>query len=392
MNAGKRNLTLALAITLAAAVCSPSVRAMPPAAQAAGSITHFPAVSLSYDGQHLAWIAANAGKTELMLGSASSGNARAVNIPGDCTETGLRWARRWNKLAVMMHCADTTSAIWLLDVNANKPPREVAHFSGLAHGMRWTAGDKSVAFLYAPGDANQRVASVGVTGGAPDVLTPANLNVRAFDWSATGPQRFVYTVAPQNSNGGAATRLYTQWAEASAKPVLIVDTQTSNELRGQYLRLPRFALNGTRVYFLATQSSTAAAAGNLYRVPAKGGSLFNLTLGPAVKPSWFKVTGRGIVGTRRIGDSVEVVAYGHGSFVGCRGSSRPCAVFFSLPGTLTDGTEPLSVSLSWRHRPRIAFVQNSTGQPPIVRSGILSTQPPPAVLPNGADVADASTR
>lgn len=381
MNAGKRNL--ALAITLAAAACSPSVWAASPAARPAGSVTHFPAVALSYDGQHLAWIAANAGKTELMLGSASGGNAHAIDIPGDCTETGLRWARRWNKLAVMMHCADTTSAIWLLDVNANKPPREVSHFSGLAHGMRWTAGDKSVAFLYAPGDVNQHVASVGVTGGTPDVLTPANLDVRAFDWSAAGPQRVVYTVAPQNSNGGAATRLYTQWAKPSAKPALIIDTQTSTELQGRYLQLPRWSLNGARVYFLAAQSSTSAAAGDLYRVPATGGMLFNITPGSGAKPSWFKVTRRGIVGTRRIGDSVEVVVYGHGS-------SRPRAVFFSLPGTLTDGTAPQSVSLSWRHRPRIAFVQDSTGQPPIVRSGILSTQPPPAVLPNGADVADAS--
>lgn len=378
MNVRKRNPVFAAA--LVAAACSPAVWATSPAGPNT-STARFPAVALSYDGQHLAWIATRAGKTELMLGSASGGNAHSVDISGGCTETGLRWARRWNKLAVMTHCADGASAIWLLDVNANKPPRQVSRFSGLAQGMRWTAGDKGVAFLYAPDGTNQRLASVGASGGAPDVLSPANLNVRAFDWSATGPQRAVYTVAPQNGNGGAATRLYTQWAGASTKPALIVDTSTSTELKGRYLRLPRFALNGTRVYFLATRDSHPAAAGNLYRVPAAGGMLFNMTPGSGVKPSWFKVTGRGIVGTRHVGDRVQVVAYGHAS-------SRPRAVFFSLPGTLTDGTAPLSVSLSWRHRPRIAFVQNAAGQPPTVRSGILSTQPPPAILPNGTGFAD----
>ncbi len=389
MSVRKRNLVLTAA--LAAAACSTAVWATSPAASPTTATTHFPAVALSHDAQHLAWITAHAGKTELMLGSASGNNAHAVDIPGDCTETGLRWARRWNKLMVMTHCADSASAIWLLDVHANKPPREITNFSGLARGMRWTTGDEGVAFLYAPRGANQRVASVRTAGGAPTVLTPANLNVREFDWTATGPGGIVYTVAPPNGNG-AATRLYTQWAKPSAKPVLIVDTQTSTELRNRYLRLPRWTLSSALVYFLATPDSTASAAGNLYRVPAAGGMLYNMTLGPAVKPSWFKVTGRGIIGTRLVGDHVEVVAYGHGTFgAGLYNSSRPAAIFFSLPGTLTDGTEPLSVSLSWRRRPRIAFVQNSTGQPPIVRSGILSTQPPPAVLPASADGTDAST-
>ena len=47
-------------------------------------VRQIPAVALSYNGQHLAWIVAHADKTELMLGAWNGEHAQAVPIPGDC--------------------------------------------------------------------------------------------------------------------------------------------------------------------------------------------------------------------------------------------------------------------------------------------------------------------
>ena len=98
------------------AACAPSALAKAPPANAAenariehilaerAKVRQIPAVALSHDGQHLAWVVAHREQTQLMLGSWNGQNAHAVAIPGGCREEDLRWAPRWNMLAVLTRC------------------------------------------------------------------------------------------------------------------------------------------------------------------------------------------------------------------------------------------------------------------------------------------------
>ncbi|HVU83155.1 MAG TPA: S9 family peptidase, partial [Rhodanobacteraceae bacterium] len=163
-------------------------------------VRDIPAVALSYDGQHLAWVVAHDEKTELMLGAWNGQNAHAVAIPGGCREEGIRWAPRVNHLAVLTRCEVDPSntkpingAIWLIDVDAGTPPRKLANVEGFAQGMQWSRDGQHIAFLYVPGATRlpyatasgnprvgvigeadvqvQRVARIAVSGGAPELLT-----------------------------------------------------------------------------------------------------------------------------------------------------------------------------------------------------------------------------
>src|SRR6185437_450089 len=169
-------------------------------------VRQVPAVALSYDGQHLAWIVSHGDDTELMLGSWNGRNAHAVAIPGGCREEGLRWAPRWNTLAVLTRCKIDPSntkpisgAIWLIDVNAGTAPKKLADIDGFASGMQWSRDGKRIAFLYVPGATRlpeatasgnprvgvigesdvqvQHVANLAISGGTPQVLTPSDLYV-----------------------------------------------------------------------------------------------------------------------------------------------------------------------------------------------------------------------
>ncbi|MGH8257557.1 MAG: hypothetical protein ACRET0_15245, partial [Steroidobacteraceae bacterium] len=79
-------------------------------------------------------------------------------IPGHCAATGLRWAPRWNTLAVLTQCpaepdsgTPIHSAIWLLDVQAGTAPTRIAQFDGYASGMQWQNNAATIAFLFDPG-------------------------------------------------------------------------------------------------------------------------------------------------------------------------------------------------------------------------------------------------
>ncbi|WHZ20036.1 MAG: hypothetical protein OJF55_002185 [Rhodanobacteraceae bacterium] len=381
MNVSRGSCTLL--VTLAALVFVPHARATSSPQTARADVKQIPAVALSYDGRHLAWIVASADKTGLFLASPSGSNARRVEIPGDCREAGLRWARRWNELAVMTHCTSTAgpdrSAIWLLDVQADQPPRKVADFAGFAHGMQWTNDGKRIAFLYVPdasatgGNAVQRVATIPITGGEPEFVTPENLDVYEFSWTVTDSQGLAYTATPIGWNRWDA-RLYTQAADARATPRTIVDPAVPGPLHGRHIVLPRWSIWTSQIFFLGVSDERDATSGSIYSVPAGGGMPVDLTVGSGAKPSWFDMKGTVLTGTRRVDGSVEMVSYATVPH-----SDRPGAIFFSVPGSITDGRAPLSVSVSWRNRPRVAFVQSSPGSPPEIHAGTLGTQPPPAV-------------
>ena len=420
MNSVRHGLVLLVAC-VAFAVAS-GVRAKAPPASAGTSpenahierilaqrakVKEIPAVALSYDGQHLAWIVSHEDKTELMLGAWNGRNAHTVAIPGDCHEQGLRWAPRWNELAVLTRCKVDPSntkpirgAIWTLDVNAGTAPKRIASLEGYASGMQWSRDGKHIAFLFVPGATRlpeatasgnprvgvigegdvqvQHVATVAAAGGSPDVLTPANLYVYEFRASSTG-NRIAYTAAPPpGDDNWWAAKLYVQDARAGAAPRVIVDpASVKGPLQGLQMALPRWSPDDARILFIGgLMSDRGATGGDIYGVSASGGMPVNLTPDSKVTPSWFRFLAPRSLLVNQIADGkVQVTEY---TLAG--NTARQTRLWFSVPGYIGDGRAAMAVSISDApdHR-RIAFTQSGFNAPPEVHSGVLGTQPPPAV-------------
>lgn len=397
-------ILLVATFALAPAACASRGAAAAPQSAAGYQI---PAVALSYDGTYLAWITTTQGRTDVTLASWTGKNARPVPIPGNCTATGLRWAPRWNELAVLTRCNDANvhSAIWLLDVNAGKPLRQVAGLKGYAHGMQWQNNGKAIAFLYAPDathapdalgaadsgsptdasehHASQVIAAVSAKGGALAIVTPPDLNVHEFRLSPIGDSiAFTATAAA----GAAADALPALYVKAGPAPKVVFDpTAATGALHGLQISLPRS--DGYLLLFLGRQPG--ASADDLYTVSVSGGTPINQTAQIKIKPTWFTLSDREIVATCIVDGQVQLARYG-GDF----NALRQNRLWFSIAGPIGDGRAPSSVSLV--SRPglfglrRIAFVQSLPGQTPAIRSGLLSTQPPPVITPVYASAVAAT--
>ena len=369
-------------------------------------VKDIPAVALSWDGQHLAWVVSHDDKTALTLASWNGQNARPLKIPGDCREADIRWAPRANELAVLTRCKVDPSntkpirgAIWLIDVEHGSTPRKVADIEGFAQGMQWSRDGRRIAFLYVPGATRlpyatasgnprvgvigetdeqvERVAQVPVAGGAPEVLTPKGLYVYEFRLSPIG-NRLAYTAAaPPGDNNWWTAKLYVQDARVGATPRMIVDPATlQGPLHGLQIALPRWSPDVARILFIGgLMSDRGATGGDLYGVPASGGTPVNLTPGVKVTPSWFTfLDQRSLLVNQIASGKVQVAEYTLSGNV-----ARQTRTWFTAPGDIGDGRAALSVSLSSKMPLRIAYAGDSFEHPPEVHAGVLATRPPPAV-------------
>ncbi|WHZ20055.1 MAG: S9 family peptidase [Rhodanobacteraceae bacterium] len=416
--------TRCLALLLAGFIFVPLARADAPPAQSENAriehilaqrakVKDIPVVALSWDGQRLAWVVSHDDKTTLMLASWNGQNARPAGIPGDCREQDLRWAPRANELAVLTRCKVDPSntkpirgAIWLIDVQRGQPPRKLADIEGFAQGMQWSRDGQRIAFLYVPGATRlpyatasgnprvgvigetdeqvERIAQIPVAGGAVEVLTPENLYVYEFRLSPIG-NRLAYTAAPPpGDNNWWTAKLYVQDARAGAAPKMIVDPATvEGPLHGLQMALPRWSPDAARIVFIGgLMSDRGATGGDLYGVPASGGTPIDLTEGIKVTPAWFTFLGpRSLLVNQIASGKVQVTEYTLDGNV-----ARQTRTWFTAPGRIGDGRAELSVALSDKAPLRIAYAADSFDEPPEVHAGLLATRPPPAVTTINADL------
>lgn len=401
MNHRLNVLAAAIAALLVAPLpCAASQAGAPAAATPAAPANSMtiPALGLSYQGQYLAWITAHDGKTELMLASSAGRHVHAVTIPGACAETGLRWAQKWNTLAILTQCTASTSAthaihgaLWMVDVGVGaKPtlPRKVADIPGTASDLQWRTDDKVIAFLYAPeAAAPHSIAAVVATGGMPQLTTPADWNVHE------------YRLLPQNggvmytANAGAAAQpqapaLYLQTGRV---PKVLFDPATAKgALRGLRVSLPGWT-NSLPSFVTFLGRRPGATSSRIYGLwPSHGG--------PGKWPgqlAWYRTRpGAPIISTALVNGMVRV---SDGLYA------------FTVPGAIHAGRMPFSVALpstndfpngAWGAHATggngyagasVAFVQTLPGRPPVIRAGRFSTKAPPIVWSAGTmQVAMAS--
>ncbi|MGH8125632.1 MAG: hypothetical protein ACREPK_07285 [Rhodanobacteraceae bacterium] len=354
------------------------------------------AIALSYDSQHLALIESDHGKSRLELANPSGSHLRVVDLPGGCAVRSIRWEPKRDLLAALTQCggksdpSGTSSAVWLLDVQAGKRPRKLAELRGSARDAQWMGNGKvglKIAFLYAPdGNGHFVAAAVPLANGTVQAITPATLDVREFRcslyWSA-----LMFTAVPVGADDSAVVpELFEKNLGDNSAPTLVFNPNTAKgTLHDLYVTEPRLGADpGPTLVFLG-KALKDSSSGNLYLVPrAKAGATpINLTKNRKFKPSWITFAGGGVpLATQVVDGRTEVVTF----FIGDGETwADKATLMFSLPGTISDGRAPSSFSTtvrtSWNSGvPSIAFLQRaSAGAPAVARVGRIGTQPPPRI-------------
>ncbi|MEP7184675.1 MAG: alpha/beta fold hydrolase [Rhodanobacter sp.] len=401
-----------LAITLAPSVAAASPPVDPRIEQLLtqlGKTQSIDAVAMSPDGRHLAWVIERGGKSAIQVAAADGTGAHAVSAtvqPGSCDESDIAWAPDSRHLAFVANCkVDLTSTqvmqndIYLADTSGHDKPARLAHLKGYVRALQWTADGKSLGFLYVAGATRhasavaaaklpageigvsgievQRVASIEVASGALRELTPTDMYAYEFDWSPDGSQ-IAYTAAkPPGDNNWWIARLYAQATRPGAVATLLVDpaNQGTGSLHGLQIALPRWSPDGQRIAFIGgLMSDQGATGGDIYAVPARGGSLANLTPGIHVTPSWLSWTGPQSMLVGQISNGQSQLA----DYAVSATRARQQKLHFSLPASIGDGSASMAMSLSTDHQ-HLAFVQSSYAKASEVHAGALSGAPPPAV-------------
>ena len=367
------------------------------------------ATAISPDGRQLAWVTRHEGKGVITLAAADGSHPHTLTAaakPGMCSESGIAWAPDSRHLAFVSNCRiDLTSTqpmhndIYLADTSADAAPVRLAELPGFVRALQWTADGKTIGFLFVRGATRQasavaaakpltgevgvsgvevqRVASIDVASGALQELTPAAMYAYEFNWSPDGTH-IAYTAAkPPGDNNWWVANLYVQPARADARASLLVDpgAASTGSLHGLQIALPRWSPDGSRIVFIGgLMSDQGSTGGDIYAVPAAGGTLTDLTPGILVTPRWLAWTANDklLVGQVRNGQS-EVADYAVTANAATQRRAR-----FSVPASIGDGSAAMGLSLS-HGATHVAYVQSTFAKAPEVHAGKLGSTPPPPV-------------
>jgi dipeptidyl aminopeptidase/acylaminoacyl peptidase len=422
----KRTLPCASLCLLALAL-APAVHADPQAVDPRieqlltqlGKAQSIQAVAISPDGRQLAWVIERDDKPTIEVADADGRHAHAVTAaaaPGTCAESGIAWAPDSRHLAFISNCRiDLTSTqvmqntIYLADTAGHDKPAQLAQLNGYVRALQWTADGKSLGFLYVAGATRhasavaaaklpageigvsgievQRVADIDLASGKLRELTPADMYAYEFDWSPDGSS-IAYTAAkPPGDNNWWIAKLYAQPVQPGAAATVLVDPadRGNGSLHGLQIALPRWSPDGQRIAFIGgLMSDQGATGGDIYAVPAKGGTPVNLTPGIHVTPSWLDWTGSQSMLVGQISNGRSQLA----DYAVSATRAQQRDVHFTVAASIGDGSAAMAMSTSRDHR-RIAYVQSSYAAAAEVHAGALGNAAPAAVTSINAGLKPA---
>jgi dipeptidyl aminopeptidase/acylaminoacyl peptidase len=284
------------------------------------------ALALSPDGTLLAWTLGGrraGGQIHLTEVAHPDAQDHTVAAPAgstDCAANQPTWSADGGTLAFLSTCTGDTAAHGqqqiLLWSRKSGQTRQLTHITGEIQALAWSPDSRSIGFLFVEnatrsagalaamkpwsgvvgedGVEVQRVAVARASSGEVTQVTPPNLHVYEFDW-APGSRELTYVAAnPPGENNWWVAQLYTQEIGGAARPRSVLDiTRISGELHNLQIANPRFSPDGKRIAFIGgLMSDQGSTGGDIYTIPATGGTPRDVMPDRTVSAAWIEWTGK----------------------------------------------------------------------------------------------------
>jgi dipeptidyl aminopeptidase/acylaminoacyl peptidase len=266
--------------------------------------------TLSSDASHVAYsVWGPAGRTESVYISSTHDPAHPLRVTAatssdPCHDSQPAWSHHGSSLIFLSDCRSPgQTQLFLYKLNSSEPPRQLTHLAGFLSRPRWSPDDSSIALLFvdqATRNPNpmaaenravgvidelanrdvQRLTIINPQTAAIQTVSPRDLYVFEYDWSPDS-QKFAYTAAlPPGDDNWYIAQLYTQSAAGSeAHRIYRPKLQ---------IALPRWSPNGKSIAFIeGLMSDQGGTGGEIYTIPALGGTARDLTPACSSTPAWF---------------------------------------------------------------------------------------------------------
>jgi dipeptidyl aminopeptidase/acylaminoacyl peptidase len=269
------------------------------AAPAGAQVARYQDVVIAPDGHHVAWVGPRPGGSADGLPVVVLVDRRAAAAPAVIAVPGadggsahdLTWSTDGTALAFAATTEDGAVPVLYVASAAGGPARRVARIPGAVSAPRFSPDGARLAVLYTsptesangPLDASprdtgviddhndrQHLVVVDVASGRTRQLTPAGLYVYEFDWSPDGRALVASAATGSGNNNWWVARLYAIPADSGQLRELAAPTTQ--------IAQPRWSPDGARIAYIGgLMSDQGVTGGDVYVVPADGGTPRNLT-------------------------------------------------------------------------------------------------------------------
>jgi dipeptidyl aminopeptidase/acylaminoacyl peptidase len=370
-------------------------------------VQRFDAVAVAPNGRTVAWAvtkkgpesSANHGKPGqiLQMADVAGSRVRTVTIAQSvksCRYSDLSWSPDSRTLAFLSNCDHGAAGDDQFDVYEvtaeDTAARRISHMHGLVQQLAWTPNGSELSFLYVAGDVHpvsavsatkaqvgvigetgvelQRIAVLPASGGDVREITPADTFIYEYDWSPSGDRLAYVGAPPPGRDNWWTARLYTQTPGGQPK-VTLDPASVAGPLHGLQIALPRWSPDGSQIALIGgLMSDQGSTGGDVYTVPADGGSPVDVTPGIDISPSWLTWTGKqNLLVSSVAGGSTRLSAFTlHGNLPATQ------QTLLTVDARLSDGMFASAISLSARHDV-LAFVDSTFDTPPEIYSATLRT-------------------
>ncbi len=271
-------------------------------AKAQGIVRRYTQVAISPDGKRVAWIGPTTPPdnlsnalfvTDLSRGAQPGMVSLVQADPESASE--LTWSADSKRLAILASSNGGAPAIYIMTERA--APVRLKVVQGALHDIRWSPDGTRISALYSSADeqANSPVAATPRDTGSIDShidrqhlalieaasgdlksITPNDYYIYEYDWSPSGKQLVVSQARGSGNNNWWVAKLSSVDAASGEMRTLAAPThQIAN---------PRWSPDGSTIAYIGgLMSDQGVTGGDLYVVPATGGTPRNLT--PRIKSS-----------------------------------------------------------------------------------------------------------
>jgi len=253
-------------------------------------------VALSPDGTQVAYFADG----KLLVSSVSGGASQAIVVDGNLSLRDVTWSADSKRIAFIADLAGDLPAaqVWTTAADGSAPAKH-ADLKGYVQTPRFSPDGSKLAMLFIDGMPRvagplqpmtplagvideqiyeQRIATIDLSTDHLSQVTPADIYIYEYDWTADGQ---AWAVSAAHGSGDAnwwVARLYLVNAQSGAM----------HEIYKPKLQIaqPRVSPDGANVAFIeGLMSDEGSTGGDIQVVPIAGGAARNLTPGLKASPS-----------------------------------------------------------------------------------------------------------